>query len=211
MEDGYMLRTIRLYGSLADELGTDSFNLDVDTPAMLVRGLEYVVPQFKKVIRSFTNIGFVCTKNNGEKKDIIKSTDFHLPFDDADTIHVVPRTEGNAETIFWAVAEFVSYYVADETVGLIIAGAITAVIVVGSSMALSAIAQSLAPKPSSSGQNDTSFIFSGPQNTVKQGGPLPIIYGTCLVGSAIVASNYETLDIPVGSTANTFINPGSGR
>ena len=36
-----------------------------------------------------------------------------------------------------------------------------------------------------------SYLFSGPQNTVNEGGPIPLGYGRALVGSQVVAQTYE--------------------
>lgn len=36
-----------------------------------------------------------------------------------------------------------------------------------------------------------SYLFAGPQNTVNEGGPIPLGYGRALVGSQVVAQTYE--------------------
>lgn len=46
------------------------------------------------------------------------------------------------------------------------------------------------------GNRRSSFLFDGPQNTVKEGVPVPIGYGELLVGSAVVSATYEITDIP---------------
>jgi predicted phage tail protein len=37
----------------------------------------------------------------------------------------------------------------------------------------------------------SSYLFNGPENTVKEGGPVPIGFGTLTVGSQVVSANYE--------------------
>ncbi len=36
-----------------------------------------------------------------------------------------------------------------------------------------------------------SYLFEGPENTVGEGGPVPLVYGQLLVGSATVATTYN--------------------
>jgi len=36
-----------------------------------------------------------------------------------------------------------------------------------------------------------SYLFSGPVNTVNEGGPVPLLYGRLIVGSQVIASSYE--------------------
>lgn len=37
----------------------------------------------------------------------------------------------------------------------------------------------------------SSFLFSGPENTISEGGPVPIGYGRLMVGSAVVSAAYN--------------------
>jgi predicted phage tail protein len=198
-----MLRNIKLYGSLAIDTGVDSLPMDVNHSAMLFSGLKSTVPGFRKATQHFKEIVVVGTRQNAEQMEVVQTTNLLEPFGDCDTIHVMPSTEGD---ISWAVAA--AYAAIAAEVGSVAAVAIIAVAAVGLMYGLMKLAQALAPKPSTgSGQSDNSFIFSGPHNTANQGGPVPIIYGTALVGSTIIASNYITVDVPVGTIANTYI-PG---
>ena len=36
-----------------------------------------------------------------------------------------------------------------------------------------------------------SYLFSGPVNTVNEGGPIPVLYGRLLIGSQVVGSSYD--------------------
>ena len=48
-----------------------------------------------------------------------------------------------------------------------------------------------------------SYLFSGPQNTVNEGGPVPLGYGRALVGSQVIAQTYEVYyENADGSDAN---------
>jgi predicted phage tail protein len=41
------------------------------------------------------------------------------------------------------------------------------------------------------GAGQASYLFSGPQNTVREGGPVPVGYGRLLVGSQVISASYE--------------------
>ncbi len=63
-----MLRNIKLYGSLAIDTGVDSLMLDVNTPAMMLRGLNAVVADFRKASSQFKDLLIVATREQGPKK-----------------------------------------------------------------------------------------------------------------------------------------------
>lgn len=44
------------------------------------------------------------------------------------------------------------------------------------------------------GGGRASYLFSGPQNTVREGGPVPVGYGRLLVGSHVIGASYEISD-----------------
>jgi predicted phage tail protein len=197
-----MKRTVKLYGSLAIDAGVDELTLDVNNSKMLFRALEHRIPNFRKITREYPELIVIGTKlGETDQPEIVPTHDLSKPFLDADTIHILPNIEGD---ISYAVAALVA-------AGLSTAAAYAVVIVgvVALMYGVSKLAQSLAPKPTTQ-PADSSFIFSGPTNSTSQGGPVPIVYGTCLVGSTIIASNYMAIDVAVGSTANTF-NPGDFR
>ena len=76
---------------------------------------------------------------------------------------------------------------------------------VGVSLALSGVAQMLSPVPrppalSESGGGATrleSNSFSGIVNTVRQGVPVPIVYGRAFVGSAVISAGLDVDQVSV--------------
>jgi predicted phage tail protein len=199
-----MKRNVKLYGTLAIDSGVDELQLDVNHSRMLFRALEHRVPNFRKITRAYPELVVIGTKKGETNQpQIVPTNDPLRPFEDADTIHVLPKTEGDISEAVYALVELGLSYAA--------AYAVVIVGVVALMYGVSTLAQSLAPKPSTgSTPSDNSFIFSGPTNATSQGGPVPIVYGTCLVGSTIIASNYLSIDVPIGTTANTYI-PGDFR
>lgn len=71
----------------------------------------------------------------------------------------------------------------------------------GLAVSLGGVARLLAATPDSTlGTQDktkSSYIFSGPVNTVQQGECVPVIYGEVICGSAVIAAGIESVDIEV--------------
>lgn len=76
----------------------------------------------------------------------------------------------------------------------------TALSGIGASLVLGGVAQAISPAPVQStsvlerGREAAkleSFTFSGIVNTAKQGLPVPIVYGRCFVGSAVLSSGLD--------------------
>lgn len=70
----------------------------------------------------------------------------------------------------------------------------------GLTMVLAGVSQMLSPAPknnATSGESQSSYIFSGPQNSIDQGGPVPLIYGRIRVGSTVVSAALDAENIPV--------------
>lgn len=194
-----MLRTIHLYGTLAKETGVDEITFDADNVALVLSGLNHKIPEFRKAASKHRFLNVIGTSDDSVV-EAVNTSDIHYPLGDSTDIHVLPTLDG-ADPGTAVVA------------ALALSGATAVIVSVAVDLALaltvSLIAEAIAPKPSlSKGVNDRSFIFSGPVNSVNQGGPVPIIYGTALVGSTVIASNYLTVEVPVGTIANTYLPQG---
>jgi predicted phage tail protein len=67
----------------------------------------------------------------------------------------------------------------------------------GAMMAFNGISQMLSPHPQNNTAGSTaadpnpSYAFTGPVNTAKQGGPVPLIYGEIEAGSIVVSSGLD--------------------
>ena len=88
----------------------------------------------------------------------------------------------------------------------------------GASMMVSGVVSALTPQPSmgsdmsSSRVDKTSYYFNGPANTTAQGVPVPLIYGTCLVGSHAISASLTIDDASDDVTAPTVTtySPAAG-
>lgn len=83
-----------------------------------------------------------------------------------------------------------------------------AVQAVGTNLAMSGVAGYLTPDtPSASGK---SYLFDGPENNVKEGVPVPLLYGQLLVGGSVINFGVEETSLPNYTLQGyTFITDGS--
>ena len=83
-----------------------------------------------------------------------------------------------------------------------------AVQAVGTNLAMSGVMGYLTPDtPSASGK---SYLFDGPENNVKEGVPVPLLYGQLLVGGSVINFGVEETSLPNYTLQGyTFITDGS--
>tara|TARA_R100001463_G_scaffold42930_1_gene89789 strand:+ start:5958 stop:6620 length:663 start_codon:yes stop_codon:yes gene_type:complete len=68
--------------------------------------------------------------------------------------------------------------------------------VIGAGLIIGGIADIISPPPKAppEAKKLQSFSFSGIEQTTTQGGAIPIVYGKCFVGSAVLSSGVDTFD-----------------
>lgn len=187
-----MLRTIHLYGSLADLAHTDTLPLDVDTPLSLLCGLRSQVKGFRQWCDEH-RLAFVLTDKNSNPQ-CLDTSELTMSMGNATDIHLVPETEGaGLELAAMAVAALQ----VTGTAAALVTIAVNVAIAVVTSMVISA----LAPSPDSAGaagrpEEKPSFIYSGAVNVIEQGYPVPLVYGTHMTGSIVVSAGITVEDIP---------------
>lgn len=119
--------------------------------------------------------------------------------DDLKTIDIIPIIEGSKE-IFAAILGVILI-----VVGVVIAlgGGIpfgVGLIMVGIGLLAAGITALISKPPAFDDFRDveggrTSYLFNGPVNIQKEGGPIPVGYGRLLVGSQVIGSTYLVTDI----------------
>jgi predicted phage tail protein len=179
-----MLTQVTLYGPLAKEFGRD-WNLAVSSPREAIRLIEANRPGFLNWIRGsldkYDRYKVIVDYENG-KKEHLDEDSFNLQRR-MKRIRIVPIVTGAGG------------------IGKIIAGVFLIALsfipgmqafapaLIGSGIALigGGIIEMISPRPKKTDQSvrqdGTSYFFDGPVNTTQQGVPVPLIYGTCLVGS----------------------------
>ena len=204
-----MLRKIKLYGQLAKFVGTRVLEADVATAAEAVRmlvanfpGLEqHMAEQYYRVTVGTYDLALDEIHDPAGQQEI-KITP------------VIAGAGGGAGKILlgiglialafipgigFAAATAATATAAATAGGLTAIG--TAIFGLGASLALGGIAQLISPTPKitqgKDGDDDPrkSYSFSGIQQTSRQGIPVPCVYGLTLVGSILISSGTDTVQV----------------
>jgi predicted phage tail protein len=209
-----MITTIILHGRLRKLFGRE-FLLDVDTPAEAIRALCRLKQGFQEFLSTSHTRGVVYQLLAG--KESLSKDDLHLQFPGRQyDLYPVPagsKKSGLFSIILGVVliaAAFVTgggslSFLAAGSHGLA-AGIAQGLFWMGASMVIGGIAQLImSPKldGASGGSNDRSYLFSGSNQTMQQGGPVPVGYGTLYVGAQVISMGIDSAD-------GGLINSGAG-
>lgn len=186
------IRTIRLYGALGARFGRE-FRLAVDSAAEAVRALSVQLPGFSAYLNGAKERGMVFAVFLGKRN--ISEEQLQDP-PGSDVIRIAPVLQGSKragvlQTIVGAV--------------LIVVGAITyayggqVLVSLGVSLVAGGIIQMLSPQPKGLGskdstENQANYSFNGPVNTEAEGNPVPVGYGRCWGGSAVISGGVYAED-----------------
>lgn len=201
-----MLKTIKLYGVLAEKFGKQ-FQLDVVNTREAMRALSVQVPGFESfMLRAHeSGLKFAVFLNNKNSKYRNKQSSIYDPDSkqqitgdnisvdqldmstEADTIHIVPRVVGAGgngvfQTILGAVMVVVGSYTGQYwAVGM------------GVGMMIGGVSQMLMPKIDNTQDqnqdgNRANKGFGSAVTTVAQGNPVPVLYGQREIGGFIISA-----------------------
>ncbi len=218
------LTTIKFHGDLGEKLGRDIWELSVKSVGEAMRAVEQ---QTKKLYRTLMD----HDKQNIKYKVLINGKNFvHKQGKDInklegieeselvlkrkiETIDIIPIIEGAGDsfrdifTIILAVVLIV--------VGFYIGGPLgSALIMSGIGLAAAGIANLLTPMPEFDdfrqieGGGRPSYLFTGPANTIREGGPVFVGYGRLLIGSHVIQSSLETFDEKNGRSSVKLLEDG---
>jgi predicted phage tail protein len=210
------MKTIQLYGQLADEYGHEPIKLEVPNITMAVRALFVRFgEEFEKKFKA-TNFNVFVGKLRKRKNHSKKYGYFHknsknvseqeLKFNRKENeIHFVPAVEGSGNV--WRIIAGVVLVVVG-IIGNNYGGWGTPFIQAGIGLIVGGVVGLLTPMPKTGGYTDgqdkskASFIFNGAFNVTVQGGPVPLVYGRIRAGSTVISAGVDVEQI--GST--TLVN-----
>lgn len=184
------MRTIRVYGQLAKEVGRYTFRAEVANAGEAVRFLVANFPHIKK--HMITQEYRVRTG-----KHILSEDEINLPSSACETITITPVLSGRGG-VGRIIAGSLLIAASFLTGGATLAGLALAPIAfgVGASLVLGGVSQLLTPTPPTSPEQkdpkQKSYSFSGIQNVSRSGIPIPIVYGETIVGSIVISSGVTT-------------------
>ena len=197
-----MLRKVKLHGKLAEFIGHEEFEVEVNSVGQAVSFLLNNFPQLEKYMSP--KYYQVKVGNYDIDKDEI-----HYPVGKED-IHFVPAIAGagrgfgkillGAGLIGLSFLSFgtsagvgVAFAKGFAKVGLLQKGLFS----VGAALVLGGVSDLLFPLPQPQDFNSEedpqlSFSFSGLQNTSRAGTPVPIVYGEIVTGSVVISAGIDT-------------------
>ena len=226
------LTKIKIHGVLADQVGQSEWNLAVKSVREAISGIEANCKKlYKNLIENDkSNIGYRVLINGrdflyDEEKDInsaegLSSSELIMDKSDLKTIDIVPVIEGADEIVPLLVGAALM------ATGIGMAGGFSALMQGGNFMAqavfmggvglvAAGITNLLTPMPKfgdfreieGAGVGSKSYLFNGPENTIREGGPVFVGYGRLLVGSQVIQSAADTVDVD----AEVLVGPQWGN
>jgi predicted phage tail protein len=211
------MKVVKVYGALRKRLGQCRFQFEADTPAQAIKALIANFPGLDKwlIDSEQDGVGYRVTIGK-EKIGEAEAGTLLLPWSERDVFSITPVIAGAGEGVGQIIAgialvalSFVSFggtafAGVGGAGGLAIFGGTgaawgsAALFGLGSFLVMGGVAQMLSPAPTFSGFERgkeaarlESFNFSGITNTVQQGMPVPICYGRCYIGSAVISSGLD--------------------
>jgi predicted phage tail protein len=211
------MKVVKVYGALKKRLGDKGhFEFDVNTPAEALKALMANFPGLDKWLLDSEKDGVGYKVLVGEEK--INNDNIEvlgLPWSEREVFSITPVIAGAGRGVrnilFGAVLigaaiflgpgaagapGFLGLQAGGAGVGVLGAQAAIAIGNIGAAMVLYGIAEILSPTPPVEGIKETeriqNYSFSGIANTAQQGTAVPIAYGRCFVGSAIISASLDT-------------------
>lgn len=213
------MKVVKVYGALRKKLGQCRFEFEADTPAQALKALCVNFPDLQKwfLDNERSGIGFRVTIG---REKITQDCAGHLvlPWSEREVFSITPVITGAGQGAGMILAGIglVAFAVLTAGVGagflglgagatssffILGSAASTAIGSIGAALILGGIAQAISPTDAGSFERGReaarleSFSFSGIVNTAKQGLPVPIVYGRAYVGSAVISSGLDTVQL----------------
>lgn len=184
---------IKLYGEVADKYKVPQVEIQVNNFRQLISFFNMWWGDFSKSLSQLDGL-IIMIEQNGEIRSL-DHTQLDIDLLDVDVVHIIPDINGNGEAI--AVAAF--GLAAGSTAALVVG----AIINIAISFVISAIVQSLAPKPDMSNhdvgrpEDVPSTMFNGVLNITEEGYPVAQNFGLFRFGGTILSSGLYVEEIPV--------------
>jgi predicted phage tail protein len=199
-----MMRTVRLYGHLADEFGHE-FRLAVETAGEAIRALKCNFNSFYAALEKGEYELIRGSRDSGIWLELDQVNELKLGAAD---FHIVPVIAGskNSGGVIKTVIGVALIGVAIFASGGAFATAIPGLsgmltygnlAMLGVGLALSGIASLLAPKENKGATMEQSYQLGLP-NVVDQGVPVPLVYGRCITAPLLISAGLDVEPIPLG-------------
>lgn len=215
---------VTLHGELSEKVGKKIWNLSVNSVNEALKAIEI---QSKKLYKTFlqhhkkdikyriliNGKDFMFDHSKGvEDLDGVLSSEIVMNFKELRSIDVVPVFEGSGFSGGEDSTDSKSIIAIIAGVVLVAVGMMTgnpALAMAGIGLIAAGITNLLTPRPKfddfeqiDSGNSKKNQLFTGPQNTIREGGPVFVGYGRLLIGSHVIHSVLKTYDVLNGETVD---------
>jgi len=193
-----MLRTVRLYGELAEFVGHKELDAVITSTADAMR---FLVSNFPELEAHMADRYYQVLVDDYE----IGEEDIHNPIGQSDIsiVPIITGAGGAGRALLGAAMIGLAFATGGSTLALGLGGftggaGISAIVGnVGIGLALRGVSEMLYPQPQPqdfSNEQDPriSFSFSGVQNTSRAGTSHPIVYGEIVTGSVVISAGIDT-------------------
>tara|TARA_R100000781_G_scaffold95966_1_gene60055 strand:- start:325 stop:951 length:627 start_codon:yes stop_codon:yes gene_type:complete len=208
------MKVVKVYGELKKRLGGKSqFKFDVRTPAEALKALCANFPGLDQWLLDSQKDGVAYKVLLGKERIHEENAEkLLLPWSEKETFRITPVIAGaGGAGRFLAGALLVGIAIFNPVVGMGLAGGmgfgaaagagfgammVAAAGNLGIYLMLSGVAQMLSPTPKAPDLNANkikNYSFSGILNTTSQGFPVPICYGRCFTGSAVISAGLDVV------------------
>lgn len=207
-----MTRNIYLKGKMGKLFG-EHWKLNADTVQEAMHGIDVQREnKLTKYLVDCTEKGIMFHVQKG--KELLDYTNLSTTLGEEDLI-ITPIPAGAGRfadrlKVIVGIALIVAAIFFPPTVGILgmtVAQTTAAMLFVGSTLAMRGIMGLMTPKdPSEAGD---SYYFDGPVNNVKQGVPVPLLYGRLIIGGSPMNFAFLEGDMSIGSNSQYLITPAS--
>lgn len=194
-----MLRTVKVYGHLAEHCGQSVFEALVRVPADAIKFLLCNFPELRSLMRD----GYYKVAVGKFDLQLADHPEqLHYPMGADDVVKIIPVVSGAGgrrglgQILLGAALITTAVFTGGSTLALGIGGFSSGVGIsaavgnLGLALTLGGIAQMITPvlQQPELGEGQGGFAFSGPQNVSQEGIPVPVVYGEMIVGSVVLST-----------------------
>ena len=198
-----MLRTVKVYGHLAEHCGQSVFEALVRVPADAIKFLLCNFPELRGLMRD----GYYKVAVGKYDLQLADHPEqLHYPMAADDVVKIIPVVSGAGgrgigAALLGAALITTAVFTGGSTLALGIGGfsggvGISAAVGnIGLALTLGGIATMITPVPQlpeAPGEGQGGFAFSGAINTSQEGIPVPVVYGEMIVGSVVLSTRLIT-------------------
>ena len=204
-----MLRTVKVYGHLAEHCGQSVFEALVRVPADAIRFLLCNFPELRSLMRD----GYYKVAVGKYDLQLADHPEqLHYPMAADDAVKIIPVVSGAGGKGLGQIllgAALIGVAIVSGGTGLSLGAAsqggvfgftgtsalASAAGNIGLALTLGGIAQMITPVPQlpeAPGEGQGGFAFSGAINTSQEGIPVPVVYGEMIVGSVVLSTRLIT-------------------